>query len=317
MISLSSSQAGIVAARRNKLNQTQFSSYRYVKVEYNNPVLFVNTPPSAKYSFTARHIYNYNKNNNTFTFLGVQKAQSLIRKKEWVNQLVFTGSDPSILDGTYTRSDVNSNFFWKNGIINQEPYIAFEEFNDWWLINGGSMVQAVLTSYENQWTITSLYVAALNNPAIYFTTSTTIDNTSLKNINSNKLYNTKDADLSRQQLIPNVNFNINTCNIFDTKNLAHNEKVFVDVRWVKFRDDKRNNDPYEYYDEDAGEWVTVNWWVDSTGGGLTMNDKKGNIYRAGIIIKDNTIDSMLYHTDLATDEALINKMRHSKDLTLV
>ena len=296
MMSLSSSQAGIVGARRKKLNQTEFSSYRYVKVEYNSPVSFVENPPSAQYPFTARHIYSYSKINNTFTFLGVQKAQSLIREKEWVNQLVFTGSDPAILDGTYIRSDVNSNFFWKNGIINQEPYIAFEEFNDWWLINGGSVSQAVLTSLENQWTITSLYVDTLDNPAIYYTISTTIDNTTLKNINNNRLYSTKDADLTRDQLIPDVNFNINTSNVFDTKNLAHNEKVFVDVRWVKFIDGKRKEMDF---------------------GPISMNNKKGNIYRAGIIIKDNTIDSMLYHTDLATDESLRNKMQGGQDLTLV
>jgi hypothetical protein len=293
MMSLSSSQAGIVGARRKKLNSTQFSSYRYVKVEYNSPVSFVDAPPKAKNSFTARHIYSYSKINNTFTLLGVQKAQSLIRKKEWVNQLVFTGSDPAILDGTYIRSDVNSTVYWKNGIINQEPYIAFEEFNDWWLINGGGMSQAVLTSYENQWTIISLYVAALDNPAIYYTTSTTIDNTTLKNINNNRLYSTKDADLSREQLIPDVNFNINTSNIFDTKNLAHNEKVFVDVRWVKFTDGRRRS--FDGF------------------GPISMNDKKGNIYRAGILIKDNTIDSMLYHTDLVSDESLRKHMQHGKN----
>ena len=52
-------------------------------------------------------------------------------------------------------------------------------------------------------------------------------------------------------------------------------------------------------------------------GPISMNNKKGNIYRAGIIIKDNTIDSMLYHTDLATDESLRNKMQGGQDLTLV
>jgi hypothetical protein len=290
MMSLSSSQAGIVAARRKKLNQTQFSSYRYVKVEYDDEFYFESGPPRGKTSFTARHIYIYNKINNTFTLLGVQKAQSLIRKKEWVNQLVFTGSDPAILDGTYTRSDINSNFFWKNGIINQEPYIAFEEFNDWWLINGGSMVQAVLTSYENQWTITSLYVAALSNPAIYFTTSTTIDNTTLKNINNNRLYTNTNGDLTREQLIPDVNFNINTANIFDTKNLSNNQKVFVDIRWIKFVDIGRRG------------------YIQGPQEAFYMNNKKGNIYRAGILIKDNTIDSMLYHTDLATNPLYLKEM---------
>ena len=209
MMSLSSSQAGIVGARRKKLNSTQFSSYRYVKVEYNSPVSFVETAPSAQYSFTARHIYSYSKINNTFTLLGVQKAQSLIRK------------------------DISQNI--------------------------------------------------------------TIDNTTLNNINNNRLYTNINADLTRDQLIPDVNFNINTSNVFDTKNLAHNEKVFVDVRWVKFIDNKRRG-------------------IVSP---ISMNNKKGNIYRAGIIIKDNTIDSMLYHTDLATDEVLIYKMQRSEDLTLV
>ena len=212
-MSLSSSQAGIVGARRKKLNQTEFSSYRYVKVEYNSPVSFVDTPPSSSRSFTARHIYNYNKNNNTFTLLGVQKAQSLIRK------------DP----------------------------------------------------YQN----------------------ITIDNTTINNINNNRLYTNINADLTRDQLVPDVNFNINTSNIFDTKNLANNQKVFVDIRWVKFLDGRRRA-----FDQGFP-------------GPISMNNKKGNIYRAGIIIKDNTIDSMLYHTDLATDEVLIYKMQRSKDLTLI
>lgn len=212
MMSLSSSQAGIVGARRKKLNSTQFSSYRYTKVEYNSPVSFVETPPSAQFSFTARHIYSYSKINNTFTLLGVQKAQSLIRKNYLQN--------------------------------------------------------------------------------------ITIDNTTLNNINNNRLYTNTNADLTRDQLIPDVNFNINTSNIFDTKNLAHNEKVFVDVRWVKFTDNERR-----LFDEGAGP--------------IIMNNKKGNIYRAGIIIKDNTIDSMLYHTDLVTNEVLRKKMQHGTDLTLV
>ena len=209
MMSLSSSQAGIVGARRKKLDSTQFSNYRNIKVEYNNPVSFVGTLPSAQYSFTARHIYSYSKINNTFTLLGVQKAQSLIRKDYLQN--------------------------------------------------------------------------------------ITIDNTTLNNINNNRLYTNTDADFSREQLIPDVNFDINTSNIFDTKNLAHNEKVFVDVRWIKF----------------------IAGYEDENFSPISMNDRKGNIYRAGIIIKDNTIDSMLYHTDLATDEVLRKKMQKGQDLTLV
>jgi hypothetical protein len=210
MMSLSLSQAGIVGVRRKKLNSTQFSNYRYTQVEYNSPVSFVQTLPSAQYSFTARHIYSYSKINNTFTPLGVQKAQSLIRKDSLQN--------------------------------------------------------------------------------------ITIDNTTLNNINNNRLYTNTNADPTREQLIPDVNFNINTSNIFDTKNLAHNEKVFVDVRWIKF----------------------ISGYEDENFSPISMNDRKGNIYRAGIIIKDNTIDSMLYHTDLVTNEVLRKKMQHgTADLTLV
>jgi hypothetical protein len=207
MMSLSSSQAGIVGARRKKLNSTQFSSYRRVKVEHNRPLTFSDGIPRSENSFIARHIYNYNKINNTFTFLGTQKGQSLIRKK--------------------------------NGI-------------------------------------------------------TSMDNTALNNINSNKLYNTKDADLTLpEQIFPDVNFNINTSNVFDTKNLAHNEKVFVDVRWTKITaNTNKSNLNYE------DTYVTV-----------VMNDRKGFIYRVGVLIKDNTIDSMLYHTDLATDENLIRQLQ--------
>ena len=295
MMSLSSSQAGIVGARRNKLNQTQFSSYRRVKVEHNRPVTFSDGIPKAKNSFIARHIYNYNKTNNTFTFLGTQKGQSLIRKKEWVNQLVFTGSNPAILDGTYIRSDVNSTVFWKNGIPNSDSNIALEDPNIWYIytsvVQGG--IAAVLTSLENQWTITELYVDTLNNPAKNYTISATIDNTTLKNINNNKLYNTKGPDLALpEQIFPDVNFNINTSNVFDTKNLAHNEKVFVDVRWTKITVNTGISP------EDFDNYVAA-----------VMNDRKGFIYRVGVLIKDNTIDSMLYHTDLATDEVLIRQLQ--------
>lgn len=311
MMSLSSSQAGIVGARRKKLNQTQFSSYRYVKVEYNNPVSFILSPPQAHSSFTLRHIYSYSKINNTFTFLGVQKAQSLIRKKEWVNQLVFTGSDPAILDGTYIRSDVNSTVYWKNGIPNSEPNISFEDTNIWFFSYSQAPegTAALLNSYGNSWQVTSLSVAALSEPVKYYTISTTIDNTTLKNINNNRLYSTKDADLGlpEQIIFPDVNFNINTANIFDTKNLAHNEKVFIDVRWINFIDGERKNE--------GGWWTSLDELSFETG--LIMNNRKGNIYRAGVLIKDNTIDSMLYHTDLATNETLIRKMQHGKDLTLV
>jgi len=300
MMSLSSSQAGIVGARRKKLNQTQFSSYRYVKVEYNNPVSFVNTPPSAKYSFTARHIYSYSKINNTFTLLGVQKAQSLKIYKKWISEITFVNSDPSSLNGTYIRSSIDSYVYWKNGMVDQEPYIYFAGGTSWNFSYNQGENAAILDIINDSFDLieVSADVAALNYP------TTTIeeyllDNTTLNNINKHRLYTNTNGDLTRDQLIPDVNFNINTANIFDTKNLAHNEKVFVDVRWVKFRDEKR-----EAFDEGFP-------------GPISMNNKKGNIYRAGIIIKDNTIDSMLYHTDLATDETLIGKMLNSKDLTLV
>ena len=304
MMSLSSSQAGIVGARRKKLNQTQFSSYRYTKVEYNSPVSFVETPPSAKFSFTARHIYNYNKNNNTFTFLGVQKAQSLIRKKKWISNITFTGSNPSVLNGTYIRSNFNSTVYWKNGIPNSDPNISLEDTNIWFFSSSQAPegTAAVLYINNRSFKINTLNVDTLNYPLNYpnlsYEVATTLDNTTLKNINNNRLYSTKDADLNQDQLIPDVNFNINTSNIFDTKNLAHNEKVFVDIRWVKFIHQGRRG--YRHGPQEA----------------FYMNNKKGNIYRAGIIIKDNTIDSMLYHTDLATDETLISQMQRGTNLNL-
>ena len=59
MMSLSSSQAGIVGARRKKLNSTQFSSYRRVRVEHNRPRTFSNGILKSENSFIIRHIYNY------------------------------------------------------------------------------------------------------------------------------------------------------------------------------------------------------------------------------------------------------------------
>jgi len=298
MMSLSSSQAGIVGARRKKLNQTQFSSYRYVKVEYNNPVLFVNTPPSSKYSFTARHIYSYSKINNTFTLLGVQKAQSLKRYKSWIPEITFVNSNPSSLDGTYIRSSIDSYVYWKNGMVNQEPYIYFAGGTSWNFSYNQGQNAAILDIINASLNFIDVNVAALNNPT-YTIEEYLLDNTSLNNINKNRLYTNTNADLTRDQLIPDVNFNINTANVFDTKNLAHNEKVFVDVRWVRFRDDKRREFDQGFYPSP-----------------VSMNNKKGNIYRVGIIIKDNTIDSMLYHNDLATVENLIHYMLNSKDTIL-
>lgn len=288
-MSLSSSQAGIVAARRKKLNQTQFSSYRYVKVEYDDEFYFESGPPRGKTSFTARHIYNYNKNNNTFTFLGVQKAQSLKRDKAWISEITFADSDPSSLDGTYIRSSIDSNFYWKNGMVEQEPYISFVSDTSWNLYYNQGEIAAVLDIHGISFSIVGLYVANLVYTNLNYQTYV-LDNTSLNNINKNRLYSTKDADLTREQLIPDVNFNINTANIFDTKNLANNQKVFVDVRWITFVDFGRKG------------------YIQGPQEAFYMNNKKGNIYRAGILIKDNTIDSMLYHTDLATNPDYLKEM---------
>jgi hypothetical protein len=293
MMSLSSSQAGIVGARRKKLNQTEFSSYRRVKVEHNRPLTFSNGIPRSENSFIARHIYNYNKINNTFTFLGTQKGQSLIRKKTWISSITFSGCDPAILDGTYIRDSLNSTVYWKNGVPNSDPNISFEDSNLWFFSSsqapGGTA--AVLFIAARTFYIPTVYVDTVLYTNLSYESSTSMNNTSLKNINSNKLYNTKDADLTLpEQIFPNVNFNINTSNVFDTKNLAHNEKVFIDVRWTKITEGKS-----------LGEYDYV---------AAVMNDRKGFIYRVGVLIKDNTIDSMLYHTDLATDEGLIRQLQY-------
>lgn len=294
MMSLSSSQAGIVGARRKKLNSTQFSSYRRVIVEHNRPRTFSNGILRSENSFIIRHIYNYNKTNNTFTFLGAQKGQSLIRQKNWISNITFTGSNPSVLNGTYIRSNVNSTVYWKNGVPNSEPNISLED-TDLWFFSSSQAPEgtaAVLYIHGHSFSINGSYVDTLNYPNLSSEVATTIDNTTLKNINNNKLYSTKDADQTLpEQIFPDVNFNINTANVFDTKNLAHNEKVFVDVRWTKTTDIGDN-------------------FEDLTA--ITMNDRKGFIYRIGVIIKDNTIDSMLYHTDLATDSGLIRQLQGKK-----
>lgn len=296
MMSLSSSQAGIVGARRKKLNQTQFSSYRRVRVEHNRPRTFSNGILKSENSFIIRHIYNYNKTNNTFTFLGAQQGQSLIRKKTWISNIGFSGCNPAILDGTYIRDSLNSTVYWKNGIPNSDPNISFENDNLWFFnysqAPGGTAAVLYIAAYS--FYIPTVYVDTVTPEYTLFSyeSSTIMDNTSVKNINNNKLYSTKDADQTLpEQIFPDVNFNINTANVFDTKNLAHNEKVFVDVRWTK------TTDTGDYFED-----LTV----------ITMNDRKGFIYRIGVIIKDNTIDSMLYHTDLATDSGLIRQLQAKK-----
>ena len=297
MMSLSSSQAGIVGARRNKLNQTQFSSYRRVRVEHNRPRTFSNGILKSENSFIIRHIYNYNKTNNTFTFLGAQKGQSLIRKKKWISSIGFSGCNPAILNGTYIRSNINSTVYWKNGVPNSDPNISLEDTNLWFFSSSQAPegTAAVLSIAAHSFYIPTVYVDTVTPDYTLFSyeSSTIMDNTSVKNINNNKLYSTKDADQTLpEQIFPDVNFNINTANVFDTKNLAHNEKVFVDVRWTKTTDIGDN-------------------FQDLTA--ITMNDRKGFIYRIGVIIKDNTIDSMLYHTDLATDLGLIIQLQAKKN----
>jgi len=292
MMSLSSSQAGIVGARRKKLNQTQFSSYRRVKVEHNRPYTFSNGVPRSENSFIARHIYNYNKINKTFTFLGTQKGQSLIRQRSWVDQIIFNGSTPSDLDGTYIRSSISHPYYWKNGIQNTKPYIEYNIDQAWSFYDYVEDGVANLIIDNNSVFVVEQFGVILNLESNTSSRFTVMDNTSLKNINNNKLYSTKEPDLTLpEQIFPDVNFNINTSNVFDTKNLAHNEKVFVDVRWTKITDTGKPPEDYDPY-------VAA-----------VMNDRKGFIYRVGVLIKDNTIDSMLYHTDLATDEGLILQLQ--------
>lgn len=290
MMSLSSSQAGIVGARRKKLNQTQFSSYRNTKVEWNRPKIFpIEIIPRMYTSFIARSIYRYDKNNNTFTFLGAQKAQSL--KREWVNQVVFTGSNPSQLDGTYIRSPSDSKTFLKSGNQGTFPRILRDGSSWVFYEDIDAPLFAINTRFNNISYLSACNGCSFNLPSV---TVVEVDNTILKNINNNRLYSNTNADIAGEQLLPDVNFNINTANVFDTKNLAHNQKVFIDVRWTQFREGKINNAP-----------------------SITMNDRKGIIYRIGVLIKDNTIDSMLYHTDLATDTFFIKQLKNAHSFAAI
>ena len=295
MMSLSSSQAGIVGARRNKLNQTQFSNYRNTRIEWDREKDFIDGLPTTQSSFIARSIYRYDKINNTFIEIGTQKAQSLIRKKTWINTITFAGSNPSVLNGTYIRSNLNSTVYWKNGVPNSDPNISLEDTNIWFFSSSQAPegTAAIFEINGINFNITTINVDTLNTPTLSYETSTTIDNTSLNNINNNRLYTNTNPDLSKEQVMPNINFNINTANIFDTKNLAHNQKVFIDARWTSLVEGRGGYDP------------------------ITMNDRKGIIYRIGIIIKDNTIDSMLYHNDLATDPYLINQLQFKNSFNAI
>jgi hypothetical protein len=241
-------------------------------------------------SFIARSIYRYDKNNNTFTFLGAQKAQSL--KREWVNQVVFTGSNPSQLDGTYIRSPSDSKTFLKSGNQGTFPRILREGTSWVFYEDIDAPLFATNTRFENISYLSGCNGCSFNLPSV---TVVEVDNTILKNINNNRLYSNTNADIAGEQLLPDVNFNINTANVFDTKNLAHNEKVFIDVRWTKFKDGKTVQDLPT----------------------ITMNDRKGIIYRIGVLIKDNTIDSMIYHNDLATDTFLIRQLKNAHSFTAI
>jgi len=312
------SQAGIISSRRKKINPTEFNNFRYTKVEYNNPVYFTQSPPGAKYNFTARHIYNYNKNTNSFTFLGVQKAQSLKRIKSYISEFNFYGSTPSSLDGVYTRDNINSAYFWKDGIPNSTQFIQNNGGTDWDFIDNNNIFAQFHAGTNQAFGIDNIAEGyELNYPNIGYAEGVVLDNSTLNSINQNRLYNNTNPDIDREQFVPDVNFNINTCNIFDKKNLANNQKVFIDVRWIMFADGKRVNEIYEYYDPDEEQWIRVIWWLDSTGGGLMMNDKKGHIYRAGVIIKDNIIDNMIYFNDLAANNSIIRSMQQKHSFVQV
>ena len=297
------SQAGIISSRRKKINPTEFNNFRYTKVEYDNPVLFELSPPASRYSFVARHIYNYNKTTNSFEFLGTQKAQRLKKERflNFVNQIVIQGFSEGNVNGTYTRLNPNDQYLISsnNGYYINAGNPAQEFINEWILIADYAEIAYIYSDYisiiDQSYSYDNTPFAVYNAYYSYYP----IDNTTVKKANENQIYSTIEPDIGREQLEPNYNFNINTSNIFDKKNLAHNQKVFIDVRWIRFVDERRKNEIYEYYDENSEQWITVNWWLDHTEGGLMMNNRKGHIYRAGVLIeKDNIIDSMIHFVDL-------------------
>ena len=181
---------------------------KQIKVEYNNPVLFVDSPPAAKHSFTARHIYNYNKYNNTFTFLGVQKAQSLKRRGTWVNQIIIAGFTDTNINGTYIRT-LPGQIFYKDA----NHYITADRI----LIENGNTVGEVVIDINDpansflQYVDQELYPydGTPPNPNILYD-NLNVDNTTLNNINNNRLYTDTNPDYNRAQLLPNLNFNIDT-----------------------------------------------------------------------------------------------------------
>jgi hypothetical protein len=197
--------AGITARSgiREKLNSTSFSNYRYAIVETDNLVSYVLSPPSANRRFIMRHLYRYNRINNTFIFLGTQKAQSVYR-------------------------------------------------------NGG--------------------VATYNN-------------SNVANLNNNKIYSNINPDFNMTQL-PLVT-TLYLSDLFRSRNLYHNQVIFVDVRWIGFTDGERKN---------------VDQWFQNEIGTIDMNQEHGNIYRIGTISKEdsNTIDKMLQHVDLMTPKSDLN-----------
>lgn len=121
--------------------------------------------------------------------------------------------------------------------------------------------------------------------SVYRLGSNLFDNSNLTNLNNNKIYSNINPDLSIAQLgLVTTSY---LTNLFRSRNLYHNQVVFVDVRWIGFVDGRRKN---------------VDGWFENQIGSIDMNQEHGNIYRIGTISKEdsNTIDKMLQHTDVMT-----------------
>ena len=119
--------------------------------------------------------------------------------------------------------------------------------------------------------------------SVYRLGSNLFDNSNLTNLNNNKIYSNINPDLSIAQL--GLVTTAYLSDLFRSRNLYHNQVIFVDVRWIGFVDGYRRNS---------------GGWFQNEIGSIEMNQEHGNIYRIGTISKEdsNAIDKMLQHIDV-------------------
>lgn len=190
---------------------------------------------------------------------------------------------------------VNAGITARSGIREKLNSTSFSSYR-YVIVETDNMVSYVLTppSAKRRFIMRHLYrYDRINNifnflgtqraQSIYRLGSSLFDNSTITNLNNNKIYSNINPDFNMTQA-PLVT-TLYLSDLFRSRNLYHNQVIFVDVRWIGFEDGRRKNDGV---------------WFENEIGNIEMNQEHGNIYRIGTISKEGTniIDKMLQHTDI-------------------